>query len=141
MKFKGYQLFFSAIFFSGIILCKMPVQAQQQTIWAAPTTATEIKNPFADKKDATEKGKVLFNSTCSMCHGNTGKGDGIAGIAITPRPKNLCSDNVQTQTDGALFWKITTGNPPMASYKIPLTDMQRWALVNYIRQLKASDKK
>jgi len=43
---------------------------------------------------------------------------------------------VQNQSDGAIYWKITNGNPPMASYKETLTEEQRWQLVNYIRELK-----
>ena len=125
----------------AIILGSSGLPEQQPNPWVAPATANGIKNPFANRADITEKGKVLFNSLCVPCHGSLGKGDGVAAVAINPRPKNLISDPVQDQTDGVLFWKITTGNPPMASYKTTLTDLQRWQLVNYIRQLKLLNKK
>ena len=54
---------------------------------------------------------------------------------LKPRPGNFTKDAVQLQTDGAIYWKMTEGRAPMASYKTALTEQQRWQLVNYIRQL------
>ena len=48
---------------------------------------------------------------------------------------------VQTQTDGALYWMITTGRSPMPSYKAALTDNQRWELVNYTTNSRKTHKK
>jgi len=36
-----------------------------------------------------EKGKQLFQTTCSTCHGAEGKGDGVAGAALNPKPRNF----------------------------------------------------
>jgi hypothetical protein len=47
----------------------------------------------------------------------------------------LTSPKVQEQADGALYWKITKGRAPMASFKTLLTDDQRWHVINYIRTL------
>jgi mono/diheme cytochrome c family protein len=112
---------------------KSPVQ---QKHWEAPKGADTLKNPYRNNIASTAKGKILFEKTCVPCHGAKGKGDGVAGIALNPRPQDLTSELVQKQTDGAIFWKINTGKPPMASYKCILTDEQRWQLVNYLRQLK-----
>ncbi len=45
---------------------------------------------------------------------------------------------VQEQSDGALFWKITNGNPDrgMPSFS-QLPELQRWQLVLYLRKLGA----
>jgi hypothetical protein len=42
---------------------------------------------------------------------------------------------LKKESDGVIFWKITNGKPPMASYEELLTEDQRWELVNYIREL------
>ena len=102
--------------------------------WVAPVSADELKNPFAGKPEATAEGKKLFKQYCSVCHGDNGKGDGPAGMALNPRPADYSTEKIQKQTDGALFWKITEGKSPMASYKNILTEEQRWKLVNYIRE-------
>ena len=73
---------------------------------------------------------------CAICHGNYGKGDGMAGSSLTPRPTNFTISKVQAQSDGALYWKLTEGRAPMASYKTILKKEQRWQLVNYIRTFK-----
>jgi mono/diheme cytochrome c family protein len=109
--------------------------------WKAPVTADELKNPFANDPAAAEKGKKIFSTVCNVCHGDKGKGDGIGGAAINPKPANFTSANVQSQTDGALFWKLTNGRGPMVSYKPIYTDEQRWQLVNYIRLLGKGGKK
>jgi len=103
--------------------------------WVAPAAASKRVNPLKGNAAATAAGKKLYITLCSSCHGNKGKGDGPAAIAINPRPADHTSEKIQKQSDGAIFWKITQGQPPMASYKESLKEEQRWQLVNYIRTL------
>lgn len=103
--------------------------------WRAPAEADKISNPLKGDAAPAEAGKKLYVQFCTVCHGDKGKGDGIAGMNFNPRPANHTSKKVQSQTDGAIFWKITTGKAPMAVYKGLLTETQRWQLVNYIREL------
>ena len=35
------------------------------------------------------KGKGLYTQHCGGCHGPTGKGDGVAAAALTPKPSDL----------------------------------------------------
>jgi mono/diheme cytochrome c family protein len=107
-----------------------------KTPWVAPKSANSIKNPLKGNTTATTEGKKLFTQMCAICHGKKGKGDGMAGMSLTPRPTNFTKESAQNQTDGAIYWKITEGRAPMASYKAALKDNQRWQLVNYIRTLK-----
>ena len=135
--------FLVAIGFCGVILLlsvqKSPVPVQQKH-WEAPKGADTLRNPLICNVTIASKGKILYDKNCIPCHGAKGKGDGVAGVALNPRPQDLTSDIVQKQTDGAIFWKITNGKSPMASYKSTLTNEQRWQLVNYIRQLKSAAK-
>jgi hypothetical protein len=43
---------------------------------------------------------------------------------------------MSAETDGEVFWKISTGRPPMPTWQT-LTETQRWELVNYIRTFAA----
>ncbi len=108
----------------------------QSKDWVAPKDADTINNPFAGNADATKAGKKKFVQLCAICHGDRGKGDGIAGAALQPKAANFTLVKIQDQTDGALFWKLTEGRAPMASYKDLLTEDERWQLVNYIRTFK-----
>jgi len=107
-----------------------------QSTWKAPSTAKTIKGPLAVSSGDHKEAKKIFTEMCVICHGNKGKGDGMASAALTPKPANFSLSTVQSQTDGELFWKMTNGNPPMAAYKEILTETQRWQLVAYIRTFK-----
>jgi len=107
-----------------------------QSTWKAPKSADEIKNPLKNNAVATKKGKKMYTQLCVICHGVKGKGDGIAGMALNPRPASFITKAFSSQTDGALFWKIAEGNAPMAAYKDLLTETERWQLINYLRTLK-----
>ena len=54
--------------------------------------------------------------------------------AFGERGPNLMTRRVQDQTDGAIFWKITSGNTRsgMPTFSL-LPELQRWQLVNYLR--------
>jgi mono/diheme cytochrome c family protein len=107
----------------------------QTNKWAAPPQANKLLNPLQNNAVATTEGSNIFKKQCVICHGNEGKGDGMVGMSLNPRPSNLQAKEVSIQSDGAIFWKITTGNSPMPSYKINLSEQQRWQLVDYIRKL------
>src|SRR5207237_2697982 len=61
------------------------------------------------------------------------KGDGPKAAELGRSAGNLSSPVMWRQTDGALFWKLTTGKTPMPATKLPRED--RWHIVNYIRTL------
>lgn len=104
--------------------------------WKAPASADSNKNPYLGNEKATLGGKKVYAQFCAICHGKKGKGDGMAGMALKPRPADFTKDFIQEQSDGAIYWKLTEGKAPMAGYKDLLTEEQRWQLVNYIRSLK-----
>lgn len=92
---------------------------------------------FAAKGDAA-KGKKVFDANCAMCHGNAGKGDGAAGAALTPKPRNFTDKALMSKkTDNDLFKVVTKGSPNtgMAPYEKVLSEGDRWNAVAYIRTL------
>ncbi len=111
-------------------------QIYAQSTWKAPKDADQLTNPLSNDAASIKKGKKIYIQMCVICHGAKGKGDGIAGSSLSPKPANFTLNEVQKQTDGAIFWKLTEGNTPMAAYKEILTETQRWEVVNYIRTLK-----
>lgn len=108
----------------------------QQPKWVAPASADNIVNPLKNDPNAAASGKNLYKVLCLVCHGVKGKGDGMGGTGLNPKPADLSSEAVQSQTDGAIFWKIAEGRTPMASYKASIPEKQRWQIINYIRTLK-----
>ncbi len=40
-------------------------------------------------EEDSSKAKKLYDGTCVACHGANGKGDGAAGMALNPKPRNF----------------------------------------------------
>jgi len=100
--------------------------------WRAPPPARSRRNPLP--RSAALVGAQLFAAYCATCHGAAGRGDGLAGAALNPRPRDLTSWLVQKEPDWALFWKITSGRGAMPAWPW-LSEQERWALVWTIREL------
>ncbi|MDP4265412.1 MAG: cytochrome c [Bacteroidota bacterium] len=120
-----------ALLFSSFAL------AQHTAPWNAPESAKSQKNPFPPDKSSIKRGKDSYITECARCHGETGKGNGPAVVRLDKViPPDLTNDQVQNQSDGELYWKISEGRRPMPYKKKALTDDQRWDVINYIRSLK-----
>ncbi|HSQ29159.1 MAG TPA: cytochrome c [Gemmatimonadaceae bacterium] len=103
--------------------------------WNAPERAAHRSNPVLATDAAVDRGQMLFHQSCELCHGPKGKGNGPMSTSLPIKPADLSSDHVQSQTDGALFWKVLSGRGMMPSTQSTLTDEQRWAVIDYLRTL------
>ena len=101
--------------------------------WRSPAANGAKKNPIAPTQDSIAAGQKIYSKTCAMCHGKTGDADGSAVIELNIHPAKLSDPKLATESDGSLFWKITTGKKPMPAYGKRLSETDRWHLVNYIR--------
>jgi mono/diheme cytochrome c family protein len=105
------------------------VRYKQDPNWQVPAEAAEKKNPLADKPDLAAGGGKLFIRICAHCHGSNATGLKNAADLLLPE--------VQQQSDGALFWKISNGNPDRGMPPWSrLPELQRWQIVLYLRTLK-----
>ena len=110
-------------------------EEQSKGKWSAPAAEAQKKNPVAANESSLAAGRKIYSKTCVMCHGKTGDADGPAVIELNIHPAKLSDPKLSTESDGALFWKITTGKKPMPAYGKRLSETDRWNLVNYIRTL------
>ncbi len=96
--------------------------------WVVPQNAASKANPLANDPKAEGGGRRLFAEKCATCHGKEGRG--------TEKAPDLTAPAVQAQTDGALFWKIGSGNTRkgMPSFSF-MPEAQRWQLVLHLRAL------
>jgi mono/diheme cytochrome c family protein len=106
--------------------------------WTAPGRAAHKENPVAADAKSLAAGKDLYTSACFPCHGTTGKGDGPAGAFLERdgapvHPGNLSDPKMWQQSDGSIFWKISTGKTPMPAFDGAFTEEQRWQIVAYVR--------
>ena len=119
----------TALLLSCVVLAQNS-QYKSDPKWVAPAEAAAKKNPLAGNAEALGGGKKLFMRHCAECHNEDGSGLQDAA--------NLQLPEVQKQSDGSIFWKITNGNvkagmPPFAR----LSDTERWQIVSFVRTVKA----
>ncbi len=105
------------------------------TLAPVPAEFAGQTNPLG--ADAAAAGAEIFKTNCESCHGPQGHGDGPAGAALDPAPKNL-AELQATAGDDYLFWRIATGKEgtSMVAWKGVLNDEQIWQAVSFIRTLK-----
>jgi mono/diheme cytochrome c family protein len=109
------------------------IQYRPDPLWRPPDSAAVRVNPLAGSPELAAGGRKLFQRQCAQCHGAEGRGQKNAADLQLPA--------VQQQSDGALFWKITNGNPRRAMPSFSgLPEMQRWQIVLYLRRLPSMEK-
>jgi len=131
---RGLRQAWVALALGAVAAVGFAASALAQAPWEAPAAEKAKKNPLAADAKAAEQGKKVADINCVSCHGSKGKGDGVAAAALNPKPADWTSKKVQAESDGEIFWKISTGRGAMPSWK-HLPENERWALVRYIRSV------
>ncbi len=85
------------------------------------------------------RGRERYTIDCAVCHGATGKGDGITSHYGLNGAANYHTDRLRTAADGDLFNTITNGKGQMMGYGYNLAIDDRWRIVMYIRALQRSE--
>jgi mono/diheme cytochrome c family protein len=109
----------------------------QHKPWPVADKFSSVKNPV--KPDATnlKEGRDLYTTHCQSCHGKKGKGDGPKAANLETASGDFTLPAFQSQTDGALFYKISEGRKDMPSFKKKIPEASDiWNVVNYVRTLK-----
>ncbi len=93
-------------------------------------------NPFPLSQESVQIGLGTYSTACATCHGDTGLGDGPAGLALNPPPADLAV-HVPLHTDNELYGFIADGieGTPMVAQLGNLASDEIWHLVNYIRTI------
>lgn len=94
-------------------------------------------NPLPISRDVVERGKLMYNTHCVVCHGSVGNGDGYV-VPPFPKPPSLHSERIQTLADSQIFHVITVGQNTMMAYGPQVRTNDRWAIIHYIRVLQLS---
>ena len=96
-----------------------------------------LKSPLDSLQVDLERGKVLYDIYCGICHGNQGNGQGN----LVKREKILgvpaYNDAGRAITEGSIYHTIHYGKNAMGSYANQLNLEERWQVVAYVLKLKA----
>ena len=111
---------------------KVAIQARQ--LAANLVSTYQVSQAPAITPDPT-RGEPLFAQHCAVCHGQTGAGDGPAGIGLEPPPANLRdAARIDRLSLYDIYNTIGLGieGTDMAAFADQLDDRQRWDLASYI---------
>lgn len=96
------------------------------------------RNPLAPG-EAIALGQRMFLRYCMVCHGVGGQGNGpVVGQGKFPMGPTLVGATAPGRADGYIYGVIKAGRSLMPPYGSRTTSHERWAIVNYVRQLQRS---
>ncbi|KTC01467.1 MULTISPECIES: cytochrome c/FTR1 family iron permease [Pseudomonas] len=115
------------------------VTRQARQLSAKLALAYEVSQAPAITPDPT-RGAPLYAQHCSVCHGDSGAGDGPAGIGLEPPPSNL-RDTARLDRLSLYDLYNATGlgiaGTDMPAFADQLDDRQRWDIATYIASFSA----
>ena len=97
-----------------------------------------LENPFAwDDTEVLARGEEMYLRYCVVCHGEDGVGSNAYIIDFHPllATYNLSGEQVAGYSDAYIYAMIRVGRGLMPKYGARITHFDRWAVVNYVRQL------
>lgn len=114
------------------------VRYSQYMMGKIPDRYAERTNPLAFNDDTTLAGKQLYQEHCALCHGVSGRGDGIMGAQLNPRPANLIMTRALPIASDAFFlWAISEGGgrfeTAMPSFGEALSEHKIWKIIQYVK--------
>jgi len=101
--------------------------------------AKALKNPIPMTAENIAKGRLIYETKgqCIFCHGEGGKGDGLAGKVLNPSPRDFTNPGFHgNRTDGELFWVIKNGSKDsgmMPMIGSIITESEAWYVILYER--------
>jgi mono/diheme cytochrome c family protein len=116
-----------------LLLSSTLVLAQVNNPWEVPEKYLKMENPFKADESSLSIGKSYYDQQCKTCHGETGQGDGLTAKTLDVSPSDLTLDDLDTQKDGELYYKILVGRDEMHAFKDEIEPDDIWHIVNYIR--------
>jgi mono/diheme cytochrome c family protein len=106
----------------------------------AQRAGNELPNPFSmEDAAALERGGVVFERYCALCHGADGTGGGSIIEHGFRRPPTLLRAFTRRMKDGQLFHLVTYGRGVMPSHAAQIAVDDRWKAVLHVRRLQQED--
>ena len=135
----GYQLFttgFSAKIEPHVLEVLM---ARQIRHLAIPIEMRNAQNPIPLSSDVMKESLAHFADHCALCHANDGSGQTPIGKNVNPKALDLRLPDIQSMSDGEIFWVIHNGIRFTAMPAWGESDLDKdsdsWKLVHFIRHL------
>jgi mono/diheme cytochrome c family protein len=95
----------------------------------------ELTNPIAGDMSVLARGKNRYDAFCAPCHSTNGQDTTEVVRKGMQKPANLAAEQAKNYSDVRLYHIISAGQNVMPGYADKLNPANRWAVVNYVREL------
>lgn len=123
---------------------RYPVELMRDTVAVELTTKTSQLLPGIDlailsnpSDSLMKKGEELYKTTCESCHGAEGLGNGAAGAALNPKPRNFTSADgwKNGRKFNEMYLTLANGIPGsgMVAYEY-LPPADRIAMIHFVQK-------
>jgi mono/diheme cytochrome c family protein len=105
-----------------------------------PDAYATLSNPISADAASLERGAAIYVTSCALCHGDGGMGDGPAAINLDPAVSPIAQTS-QMHSDAYLFWRVSEGGQgdplksAMPAWKNTFDEQARWDAINYVQAL------
>jgi mono/diheme cytochrome c family protein len=96
-----------------------------------------LNNPAQRTAESLETGAKYYRIYCLPCHGEQGAGDGPVNAKFLIAP-SLLTDRARDLSDGMTYAIVRHGRGAMRPYAYGVRGIDRWHVVNYVRQLQGA---
>jgi mono/diheme cytochrome c family protein len=87
----------------------------------------------SEQQRFARRGAEVFGRNCTGCHGQAGKGDGPAAVALLPRPRDLSSARFSDRALSEVLWNGVKGSSMHGWHHLPGNDLR--GLAAFVRSL------
>ncbi len=141
----GYETYSESAAFKSGVEAQLPVEGTvargfipfdiENSTEGYELAKTTLTSPLDSTQVDLERGKVLYDIYCGICHGNKGDGQG----KLVKREKILGIPNYADReiTEGSIYHTIYYGKNAMGSYANQINEEERWQVVSYVLKLRA----
>ncbi len=126
------------------------VRARQGEGGAVPPSQIEklaVRQPLGARAQARNRGRVVYDHYCQICHGEHGRGNGFNASELNPRPRDFTNAQLwQGTSDERFQYAIARGGPSvgesvlMPAWEHTLTEQQIRDVIVYLRSFAAPAK-
>lgn len=92
-------------------------------------------NPIAPDDTSLQRGQILYDVHCALCHGYQGHGNGPLATYYERMPTDLAGSATANEFDGSVYLVILQGYGLMPSLYENLTVRESWDVINYVRTI------
>lgn len=115
----------------------VPVDGSEPPLPVIPENFAAIdrlQNPTQRTSESLEIGEKYYSIYCEPCHGASGAADGPVNAKFLIA-FSLLTDRARAMSDGMIYSVIRHGRGNMQAYGEGVRGIDRWHVVNYVRQL------